>query len=361
MSDPPSYDQDLLARLNALKKSSIQLNSTKPPFPLNSNSKLESPANALYDRLLSLRNGSSSPSPTPSSQNSQKPLPSSTHFPLFTDPDPDPLFMNDDRILEELLADLGPEDQWTLNADDPAHIQKLLAEARAFLPVDKEIVDSEVSEKGEKNKGKGTETRASKDVLAGDLDMSVFALEEEEGEEKGKGRGIKGLEDESSEVQDIVARLLDEVNLELEYSPEVSEGNPSNTEFSLPSAPSTLPPPPESETERSKKSLDFESDIAARMAALKGMGLNYTHKENNELGLPSAPTFKPVDKVKRPVVKRVEEVETWCIICQADATVKCLGCDGDLYCAGCWKEGHMGSDVGWEERGHKWLKYRRPN
>jgi len=29
MSDPPSYDQDLLARLNALKKSTITLDTTE--------------------------------------------------------------------------------------------------------------------------------------------------------------------------------------------------------------------------------------------------------------------------------------------------------------------------------------------
>ena len=29
MSDPPSYDQDLLARLNALKKTSISLDAAK--------------------------------------------------------------------------------------------------------------------------------------------------------------------------------------------------------------------------------------------------------------------------------------------------------------------------------------------
>jgi hypothetical protein len=93
------------------------------------------------------------------------------------------------------------------------------------------------------------------------------------------------------------------------------------------------------------------------MAALKGLG------STNDLGLPSAPTFKPLDKPVKGVMKKYtdEEVESWCIICQDDATVKCLGCDGDLYCASCWKEGHMGLDVGWEERRHKWTKYKKPN
>jgi hypothetical protein len=93
------------------------------------------------------------------------------------------------------------------------------------------------------------------------------------------------------------------------------------------------------------------------MAALKGLGAT------NSLGLPAVPTFKPADKPIKGVMKKYtdEEVNSWCIICQDDATVKCLGCDGDLYCAGCWKEGHMGPDVGFEERRHKWTKYRKPN
>lgn len=93
------------------------------------------------------------------------------------------------------------------------------------------------------------------------------------------------------------------------------------------------------------------------MAALKGLG------STNVLGLPSAPTFKPADKPVKGIMKKFadEEVDTWCIICQDDATVKCLGCDGDLYCATCWKEGHMGPDVGYEEKMHKWTKYKKPN
>ena len=35
--------------------------------------------------------------------------------------------------------------------------------------------------------------------------------------------------------------------------------------------------------------------------------------------------------------------------------MRCTGCAGDLYCLGCWREGHVGEGVGREERGHKWV------
>ena len=265
----------------------------------------------------------------------------------------------DERTLDELIADLGHEDQWTLNPDDPGDIKKLMDEALKALP--SQDIPRAPTTNDSKAEANVEEKKPDKDILTRDLDMSVFALDDEDDEKKGRE---SNLEDESREAQDIVTRLLDEVNLERANQPQ-NEESPSDEArkideeepaFSLPSAPSKLPALP-TEAESGKKSLDFESDIAARMAALKGLGLT------NELGLPSAPTFKPLDKPVKGVMKKYtdEEVESWCIICQDDATVKCLGCDGDLYCATCWKEGHMGPDVGWEERRHKWTKYKKPN
>ena len=207
-------------------------------------------------------------------------------------------------------------------------------------------------------------SKVGKEYLTRDLDMSAFALDDEDGEGGKPDERRSRLEDESREAQDIVAKLIDEVALERANEPPESQGSPKppvkddeddDGALSLPSAPSKLPEP--STEEPSKKSIDFESDIAARMTALRGLGAT------NELGLPSAPTFKPIDKPVKGASKMFtdDEIEAWCIICQDDATVKCIGCDGDLYCAKCWKEGHMGPDVGWEEKRHKWTKFKKPN
>ncbi|KAI6717035.1 hypothetical protein JHW43_000501 [Diplocarpon mali] len=366
MSDPPSYDQHLLDRLNALRKSSVELGTpkAKPVSP-----KPSTPESDLSARLKSLRNGSlpSSSSPAPESQPQQtSQRASEALFPATPDDDPDPLrepFSTDDKTLDELLADLGPGDSWTLDPDDPSDVQKLLDEAHLGLARDGLEAKAEPESAGS---GEASEGRAkmpgTKSITRG-LDMSSFSLGDGEGGEgdaelKGKGRGV---EQESRAAQDIVARILDQVNLERAIGSKAEEGTgiparPGRGEeeeargLSLPSAPSTLPEP------AGKKSLDFEADIAARMAALGALS-------TNALGLPSAPTFKPADKPAQGVVKKLpdEEVDGWCLICQDDATVTCAGCDGDLYCANCWKEGHMGPNAGWEEKRHRWAKFRKPN
>lgn len=277
--------------------------------------------------------------------------------PQTIEDDPDPLlgsFETDDKTLEELLADLGPEGQWTLDPDNPKDIQKLLDEAKNALPDDEAQAETFATEVTTKS---NVVSKPDRNLLTRDLDMSVFAVDDENSDEK-EARHVK-LEDESREAQEIVNKLLDEVRYEQEHDdratnkdiPEVPETSEEvqNPVLTLPSAPSNLPEP-------TRKSLDFENDITSRMAALKGLGID-------DLGLPSVPSFKPSDKPIKEVQKKYtdEEIDGWCIICQDDATLKCHGCDGDLYCAGCWKEGHMGSDVGWEEKRHKWTKWRKPN
>ena len=327
--------------------------------------KQSTPATDLSARLRSLRNGSSSPSPAPQPPQAFTPPATASTFGL--DDDHDPLRHRvdvDDKTLEELLADLGPDHPWKLNPDEPRDIQKLLDEAKHALPSDE--AKATLVAKDLQDDSTQAPERPRKDFLTRDLDMSVFALEEEEDGGSGAPGGKSKLEDESREVQDVVARLLDEFNLERENEPKGGDDgsgsheteDESDAELSLPSAPSKLPEPAAAEPEASKRSLDFESDIAARMAALKGLG------SANELGLPSAPTFKPADKPVKGLMKKKyadEEIDSWCIICQDDATVKCIGCEGDLYCAKCWKEGHMGPDVGWEEKRHKWTKFKKPN
>lgn len=79
--------------------------------------------------------------------------------------------------------------------------------------------------------------------------------------------------------------------------------------------------------------------------------------------LPSAPSFAPESRRWRRLVGRQgytdADAATWCVVCLELATVKCEGCDGDVYCSRCWKEMHASDRAGFDERGHKGVVFVR--
>lgn len=134
------------------------------------------------------------------------------------------------------------------------------------------------------------------------------------------------------------------------------------TFLDLPSVPSRLvdPVPSHEIAHHQQKEEDVDQDIALRLFSLKGIGYD-------AFGMPIAPTFDPLkhSQASKSSTKGTgllrskysdEDLKTWCIVCLEDATIRCLGCNSDVYCDRCWGEMHVGPRASYDDRGHRWVK-----
>lgn len=291
----PSGDDDdaLLARLNALRPTTVSLNKT---------AKLEN---------------STSPDDHSQSNNLDKAGPEAT-----------PHNDEDDKLLDELLNDVASQQDWNFDPRDEANIKKLAADIRTALPGGSKQLHTE---------GQGNNAHST--------DLSDSFKPENDPEPVS----------EEQEAEEIIAKMLAEVDLDRhkpgtgsatgvdtnEPLPEENSDEDAMSTLVLPSAPSEIPKISNDDT------TSAEDALAARFSGLS---------------LPGAPSFSPSKKTSKNVNSNLpkytdEEIDSWCVICNDDATVRCIGCDGDLYCRSCWNEGHTGPDAGFEEKRHRWTKY----
>ena len=289
MDNEPSDHDDatLLARLNNLKKSNISFRSSSYLSASASASQLgDTPEDliARFERLHGRRSADDEQEFVPQSINDENGPPSPT--------------------VEELLAQIGPEEQYSLTSADLKEADEVLAEAKRTLPKD------------------DTQNRESTHgSSAGSLSTSTIKSTE----------AIKAEQDEEAEAEDSLQRILDELELERQESASIVPSSQSDI-APTPQAPA----PPES----------FASLVFPSTPDLPPPSL----------ALPSAPTAAPSTRKpnSQPTGFSDKEIDSWCIICCANAAVKCFGCEGDLYCWGCWREGHVGKNVGLEEKSHVW-------
>jgi hypothetical protein len=313
-----SYD-NLLDRLKALKTPS---NSPTPP-PASKASSAQKNDVDIESRFRRLASGSklgpSNPSQHGALRDPVDDLPSETQA-----------NEEDEQTLDELLAELGePDDSWLEAGPEDNSVEALLREAKAALPKEQD---------GEHKEGEGKDD-------AEELDSKHDSNQEDE-----------------DAANDYIAQVLAQVELEEKHNPPTSESELNSKEMDtqnheanedatagsdqspfpdLPTAPDTAP--------QDETSVPEEDSLVARLTALS---------------LPTTPSTAPKTKPKNKNTKTSnlptytdEDIESWCVICNEDATLRCLGCEGDLYCAECWNEGHRGPDAGFEEKRHKALTF----
>ncbi|KAK7743512.1 hypothetical protein SLS53_004046 [Cytospora paraplurivora] len=290
----------------------------------------------------------------------------------------------EDRLLDEILDGLDVEDdQWSLSNDDEEdskRVEQLLARLRddpeARPPKSPEAKAKDPAKDPDSDDSEGEEiTREVDNVISKALDelkLDGPAKPTEQAQDQpswplGPGVEVKtnrapkvgsdGHDDGNNDIalpdvsQDVHDR--DGAPIPLSRTPAGSDDD-DETGLDLPTVPTALvDPAPPAEAPAST----FESSIESRLAALKGE----PPVQTDMFGLPSAPTFQPEDHPVPGVIKKPgytdEDQKTWCIVCLEDATVRCLGCEGDVYCARCWREYHVGPSAGYDERGHQWEKF----
>lgn len=292
------YDNALLARLNTLKQSSISLKQSQTAsIPAVSAGQDDTPEDLLARfQKLHGKNAFSKEEP------SQLTDASVEDREISGPPSP---------TIEELLAQLGPQEQYTVDSTDLKEAKDLLAEAKIALP------DMKVQAPTQ-------EPEAPAVHISKDPDPIVDPTRQ-------------GEQDEEAEAAASLQRILDDIELEKHDGPSSLRDSPKQ-----PSA-NTAP-------------LDFASLVFP--STPEGFKL-----PSNDISLPSAPKGAPTTQKSRTSPKGSgytdEQIDSWCIICCANPAVKCFGCDGDLYCWGCWREGHVGEDIGVEEKNHVWERVAR--
>ncbi|EFY96423.1 hypothetical protein X797_009924 [Metarhizium robertsii] len=306
------YGTSPLVHFNSVKMRTTNIHSIK--FDVIERAKTPTKGDMLAARLKNLRSQADGPISPASAKTTERATtqtadaPGSKKTPTSED-DVDALFETDDRALEEMLADLdNPVTPEPESKDE--HVHALLEQLSAQIPKDPD---------------------GNKAKQAADSDDS-------DGEQM------------AQEVDDVLARLKDEIQVEAQDGKQGQEPPPQGeTDIALPSVPANPDLP--QDTSPKPRGLD---DITARMAAL----LAPTAQDD----LPSVPTSKPSKRANKLTSRTSytdDDAESWCTVCLEDATLRCLGCDGDVYCARCWREMHVGPAAAWDERSHKAVQFTR--
>lgn len=290
------------------------------------------------------------PPPTPPPRAAAAPTkPQEKSTPEDNENELDAVFQTDDQTLEELLGDVGPDEIFVAGQrHDDERVKALLDELARSMPKE------DAEEKG--GGGEDADVDSDDEGLKRDVD-DVLARFRDELEAEGALLVGDDNDEKQPGDQDAETKPLD-----LDKPLPSVESDPP---FSLPDLPpdlADLPPPPQPARSRST---DLDA-LTARMAALRTTS---SPSASNNLSLPDVPSSLPSNR-KSPrssSFKRLatttsytdDDVDSWCVVCLEDATLRCLGCDDDVYCDRCWRDMHVGPAAGFDERSHRAEQFTR--